>query len=150
MLKYALQTSRHLLTGFIGPSCGSRVDVSDQTAVSKAACPGWLDVLASAPMAGDLPSLWAVSLSLPWLPSVSSQSPRDPAESDWKRSYVHPLIRGHTQPRYELKGVMIIHRANLEQHCLFAGFEFCWLPLLWPHNAAVRANTQYYESGSEQ
>lgn len=89
-----IQTSADCL---FGPSCGSRVDVSDQTAVSNAACPGWLDVLASVPMAGDLPALWAVSLSLPWLPSASSQSPRDPAESDWKRSYVHPLVRGHAR-----------------------------------------------------
>lgn len=79
--KHALQTCTHLLAVFLDHHVQAEwVSAIRQPCLMQcAACDSRCQRVF--PTAGDSPFLGGASLSLPWLPSVSSRSPRDPTET---------------------------------------------------------------------
>lgn len=73
------------------------------------------------PMTGDSPSLWAASPAPPWLPSVSSRSPPDPAGSGCEMimQCANQLIRRHKQSWYAHRGVTVFKRKYQQQQFIF-------------------------------
>lgn len=120
--------------GFLGPSWSGcqRSDRRVQCSVS------WVIRRVGECSHGRWLTLSLSSFSLSALASFSFLSISTRSSRVGLKEELGPSVNQRTtQPRYELRGVMI------QQHCLFRGFEFCWLPRLWPRNAAVRVNTQY-------
>lgn len=61
----------------------------DQPVVCNEMRCGGLEVLRVFPVPGDSPGPWVTAPSPLWLPSVSSQSPWDPPDTDWQENTKH-------------------------------------------------------------
>lgn len=98
------------------------------------------------PMTGDSPSLWAASPAPPWLPSVSSRSPPDPAASGCKMivQCTNQLIRQHKQSWYAHRGALQSSKGNISNSNSFA-YAHKW-SLLWVNTAAVTVNREWWWS----